>query len=193
LAKSKKAASPKDIHTLRIVGGIHRGRKLPIPALEGLRPTSDRTRETLFNWLQFDLPGMKVLDLFAGTGALGLEALSRDAELAVMIEPQQIAAQAIKESLHTLKLTNGSVHSMSSNQFMASTDVGFDLIFVDPPFSGDLWNETLSSLAENDILNNGGYAYLECPKNEVVNIPDVFTTVKDKTAGKVRFRLLQKT
>lgn len=173
------------------MGGQHRGRKIPIADLDGLRPTSDRTRETLFNWLQFELPGMAVLDLFAGTGALGLEALSRDAERAVFVEPQPLAHQNIKQSLDLLDL-NGEVISAMANHYISICHESFDLIFVDPPFSADLWNSTLASIVSADLLKPAGYVYLECPRGETVSIPETLKTIKDKTAGKVHFRLLQK-
>ncbi len=163
-----------------------------IPNLDGLRPTADRTRETLFNWLQFDIPGMSVLDLFAGTGALGLEALSRGAQNAVFVEPQSVAANGIRESLSILKQSNAQVVAMMANQYVIGASAHFDLVFVDPPFSADLWDETLALLLANDIINDNAYVYLECPKYQDIKIPESLATIKDKTAGKVRFRLLQK-
>ena len=185
-----RSASPIAESTLRIIGGLHRGRKLPIPGLSGLRPTADRTRETLFNWLQFDIVDMNVLDLFAGTGALGLEALSRGAQSAVFVEPQAQAAEGIARSLLILALPQGSVQRMMAQQFLASTAQRFDLIFVDPPFSADLWSATLDSLLAANILTEGGFIYLECPKSQAIDIPQPWAAVKDKTAGNVRFRLL---
>lgn len=179
---------------LRIIGGSHRGRKLPIPSLDGLRPTGDRTRETLFNWLQFDIVGMTVIDLFAGTGALGLEALSRGADRATFVEPQSTAANGIRQSLATLNQTNADVAGLTAAAFLASTSNGeaADLVFVDPPFSLDLWEATLAQLIDYGTLKESGYVYLECPKRQQIQIPDCFETVKDKTSGQVRFRLLQK-
>ncbi|TXR51841.1 16S rRNA (guanine(966)-N(2))-methyltransferase RsmD [Reinekea thalattae] len=177
--------------TLRIVGGKHRGRKLSIPALDGLRPTSDRVRETLFNWLQFELAGMSVVDLFAGTGALGLEALSRGAKQVDFVEPQRLAAQGIQQSLSVLAETEAQVHIKTAQAFLLEQPTKVDLIFVDPPFALGLWDQTLSALVEQDCLNNGGYVYLESPKTQPINLPNGFVVVKDKTAGNVRFQLLQ--
>jgi 16S rRNA (guanine966-N2)-methyltransferase len=176
---------------LRIIGGAHRGRKLPIPNLEGLRPTSDRIRETVFNWLQVELPGMNVLDLFAGTGALGLEALSREAKYAAFVEPQSMAASFISQSIATLKQENARVYTQSAEHFLNTPGETFDLVFVDPPFTLDLWERSLELLIEQHRLSEGAFVYLECPKHQAVNIPDSFETVKDKTGGKVRFRLLR--
>ena len=185
-----RSAKPIAESTLRIIGGVHRGRKLPIPALSGLRPTGDRTRETLFNWLQSDIVDMQVLDLFAGTGALGLEALSRGAQSAIFVEPQEQAAEGIARSLQTLGLPQGSVQRMMAQQFLASCAARFDLVFIDPPFDADLWSTTLERLLEANILADQGLIYLECPRDQVINIPAPWGTVKDKIAGKVRFRLL---
>jgi 16S rRNA (guanine966-N2)-methyltransferase len=185
-----RSAKPLAESTLRIIGGLHRGRKLAIPALSGLRPTADRTRETLFNWLQSDIVDMQVLDLFAGTGALGLEALSRGAQSAIFVEPQAQAAEGIARSLQTLGLPQGSVQRMMAQQFLASSTARFDLIFIDPPFDADLWSTTLERLLEADILADQGLIYLECPKDQIINIPVGWGAIKDKIAGKVRFRLL---
>ncbi len=191
--KLRKAPAKAATSTLRIIGGVHRGRKLPIPALDGLRPTADRIRETLFNWLQFDIPGMTVLDLFAGTGALGLEALSREAKHAVMVEPQGAAARALMQSLSTLKLENGQVKQMTAQQYLQSANESFDLVFVDPPFDLDLWQETLAMLVSDGHLHSGSYVYVESPKQANFPIPAELQTIKDKSGGKVRFRLLQMT
>lgn len=190
MRKSPKRNKPTATTSLRIIGGKYRGRKVSIPQLDGLRPTSDRIRETLFNWLQFELPGMKVLDLFAGTGALGLESLSRDADSAVFVEPQNIAAAGLKQSLATLELT-GNVYQLTAERYLQGTVTPFDLVFVDPPFSLDLWNETLSLLVERGWLKAGGLVYLESPANQTIDIPDSFETVKEKTGGRVCFRLLR--
>ncbi|TCS37192.1 16S rRNA (guanine(966)-N(2))-methyltransferase RsmD [Reinekea marinisedimentorum] len=190
----KKSASPKQAgSTLRIVGGSHRGRKLPIPELEGLRPTADRIRETLFNWLQFDINGMKVIDLFAGTGALGLESLSRGAASAVFVEPQSAAASAIRQSLATLNQSNAEVVAQKAEVFLNGYQETADLIFVDPPFALNLWDSILTQLLANGTVAENGYVYVECPKNQQIQIPDELETIKDKTAGQVRFRLLKLT
>jgi 16S rRNA (guanine966-N2)-methyltransferase len=135
---------------------------------------------------------MAVLDLFSGTGALGLEALSRGAKEAVFIEPQVIAAQAIRASLATLGMDNGAVNTQLAEQYLKGSAQSFDLVFIDPPFSLDLWDETLATLVTQNWLSSRAFIYLECPKHMTVNIPSELTTIKDKTGGQVRFRLLQK-
>jgi 16S rRNA (guanine966-N2)-methyltransferase len=147
----------------------------------------------LFNWLQADLPGAKVIDLFAGTGALGLEALSREAKYAAFVEPQYQAAAGIQESIATLGQDNARVYTQTAEQFLSTPGETFDIAFVDPPFTLNLWDSALQLLVEHKWLSAGGFVYLECPKHQEISIPDAFTALKDKTSGKVRFRLLQMT
>lgn len=192
MTKSRSSKPSEATSFLRIIGGEHRGRKLPIPNLQGLRPTSDRIRETVFNWLQFDVRDRRVLDLFAGTGALGLEALSRGAQHCLFIEPQAAAAKTIELSLSTLKLARGRVQCSRAEQVLQTSVEPFDLVFVDPPFSLKLWQTTLEFIEQADGIGNGALIYVECPKQEAFSIPSCFDVIKDKTAGNVRFRLLEK-
>lgn len=192
MAKSRSPKPSEPTSYLRIIGGEHRGRKLPIPNLEGLRPTSDRMRETVFNWLQFEVPDRRVLDLFAGTGALGLEALSRGAHSCVFVEPQADAAKGIKGSLSALRLANGQVLSNRAEDLLENNEELFDLIFVDPPFALNLWQSVLERLSNVPWCPNGALIYVECPKQQAFEIPACFNIVKDKTAGNVRFRLLER-
>ncbi len=132
---------------VRIIGGDWRGTKLPVPDRDGLRPTADRVRETLFNWLQPVLPGARVLDLFAGTGALGLEALSRGAREAVLVERDPALAAALRQV--AAKLPGGEraqVVCADALGWLRDAPDGFDLAFVDPPFAGDLWRPALAAL-----------------------------------------------
>lgn len=190
-SRSKPQSGSTANGTLRIVGGKHRGRKLTIPALEGLRPTSDRVRETLFNWLQFDIAGKQVVDLFAGTGALGFEAISRGAKYVHFVEPQRQAAQGIQQSLQLLSETEAQIHSKTAHVFLHEQPTKADVVFVDPPFALNLWDETLAALVEQNCLSSGAYIYLERPKNQSVSMPSSLQVIKDKTAGNVRFQLLQ--
>lgn len=133
---------------------------------------------------------MRVLDLFAGTGALGLEALSRDAGSAVFVEPQAPAANGILQSLQTLTMT-GDVQRMTAEQFLSQQATAFDLIFVDPPFALNLWDETLSRLAEDGWLARGGYIYVETPVGQLLQLPAGLSVTREKCIGAVCFRLLQ--
>ena len=139
----KRPSSPKRQATtghagtgrLRIVGGEWRSRQLPVADVEGLRPTPDRIRETLYNWLTGWVAGARCLDAFSGTGALGLEALSRGATYATFLEYSPVAARTLKENLTTLKCSKGEVIQTDANQWLNKPSPNpFDLIFLDPPF-----------------------------------------------------------
>ncbi|MFQ3230653.1 16S rRNA (guanine(966)-N(2))-methyltransferase RsmD [Reinekea sp.] len=191
MSKSKRAKPAETNAQLRIIGGRHRGRKLPIPSLPGLRPTPDRIRETIFNWLQFDLHDKLVVDCFAGTGALGLESLSRGAASCQFVEPATPAAKSIESSLGLLKETTGTVHKTNASAFLATMTEPADLFFVDPPFELDLWQTTLEMIAQRSLLSEYGFVYVECPKTKAIELDETWLTVKDKTAGNLRIRLLQ--
>ena len=143
---------------VRIIGGRWRGTRLPVADAPGLRPTSDRARETLFNWLQPELPGARVLDLFAGSGALGLEALSRGATEAMLVERDAGLAKGLQETVQKLE-GGGAARVVRADalQFLAAPLHGrFNLVFLDPPFEASLWDAALAQLpawlAEDALL-----------------------------------------
>jgi 16S rRNA (guanine966-N2)-methyltransferase len=174
---------------VRIIGGQWRGRKLRFAPVEGLRPTGDRLRETLFNWLQFRLPGSRCLDLYAGSGALGLEALSRGAAKVDFVELNRSAAQTLREQLQILDAQNGQVHQTSAEEFLArAADTPYDLVFIDPPFADDLWQQTLAALAGR--LAPGTLVYVETPRDTALNLPEGWQLEKQKRAGQVCMYLL---
>ena len=148
---------------VRIIGGRWRGTRLAVPAAPGLRPTSDRARETLFNWLQPALPGARVLDLFAGSGALGLEALSRGAAEALLVERDPALARALEESLQRLDAGSGTrvVRADAVGLLAVPLHGRFDIVFVDPPFDAALWQPTLAALGP--WLADDAWLYLESP------------------------------
>lgn len=187
---SRKSA-PQPLSQLRIIGGRWRGRKLQFATVAGLRPTGDRLRETLFNWLQFHLPGARCLDLFAGSGALGLEALSRGAAGVDFVELNRSVARTLKEQLSALRAQNGRVHYTSASDFLAHTDTRYDIVFVDPPFDGDLWQETLAALGTH--LAKNALVYVETPRDKAVLPPDGWQIAKEKRAGQVCMRLFSVT
>ncbi|BBM01401.1 ribosomal RNA small subunit methyltransferase D [Microbulbifer sp. GL-2] len=157
--------------------------------MEGLRPTGDRLRETLFNWLQFRLPGACCLDLFAGSGALGLEALSRGASSVDFVELNPHAAHTLKEQLRLLEAQGAQVHSCRAADFLASNNNQYDIIFVDPPFAEDLWQESLSALEGH--LSEETLIYIETPRDTVLSSLSNWQLVKEKRAGQVCMRLYQ--
>lgn len=148
---------------VRIIGGQWRNTRLPVVERDGLRPTSDRTRETLFNWLQPALPGARVLDLFAGSGALGLEALSRGAREALLVEREPALATSLQQTLARLQGGDaGQVVRADAVAFLRAPLQGrFDVVFVDPPFEADLWSPVLQALPA--WLAPGAWMYLEAP------------------------------
>jgi len=184
---SSRKPAPQSLSQLRIIGGQWRGRKLQFAPVEGLRPTGDRLRETLFNWLQFRLPGARCLDLFAGSGALGLEALSRGASSVDFVELNSHAARTLKEQLRLLEAQGAQVHSCRAANFLASNDKQYDIIFVDPPFAEDLWQGSLSALEGH--LSEETLVYIETPRDTALSTPPNWQLIKEKRTGQVCMRL----
>lgn len=184
-------SSCKNFSQLRIIGGQWRGRKLRFPELDGLRPTGDRIRETLFNWLAPELPGARCLDLFAGSGALGLEALSRGAGLSVMIELDARVASCLRENLNLLKAGGGAVEQMDSLARLRQGygEQPFDVVFIDPPFSLNLWQESINGLESGNWLAESASIYIESGLDTPYQVPANWVLHRDKRAGKVSYRL----
>lgn len=148
---------------LRIIGGEWRSRRLKFADVPGLRPTPDRMRETLFNWLQRQVPGSRCLDLFAGSGALGLEALSRGAREVVLVEKHPAAAKALRDNLALLGAQNATLVNDDASRYLRSLSAAeaFDLIFLDPPFRKNLLEPILETLLAKSLLKPEGMIYLE--------------------------------
>jgi 16S rRNA (guanine966-N2)-methyltransferase len=176
---------------LRIIGGQWRGRKLTFTPEEGLRPTSDRVRETLFNWLAPYIHDARCADLFAGSGALGLEALSRGASHCDFVDTSGAALAQIGNHLATLGAASaGHCHPSSALQFLQASSEPYDLVFIDPPFSRELVNPVCTVLAEKKLLVSGGLAYVEWAASEPPPMtPPGWSLHRDKTAGGVAYRL----
>ena len=181
---------------LRIVAGIWRSRLLDIADVPGLRPTSERVRETLFNWLAPCIEGARCLDLFAGTGALGLEALSRGAREAVFVERSPLAADTLRRNIDELGTANATVITGDALAYLASGIEGeFDIVFLDPPFAAGLLEQLCKLLHERGVLAAGGKAararvYLEQDRDRPEPVlPDGWRLLKNKTAGRVRYML----
>ncbi|QJR81444.1 16S rRNA (guanine(966)-N(2))-methyltransferase RsmD [Alteromonas pelagimontana] len=153
-------ASGKKTGTVRIIGGQWRGRKLPVANVEGLRPTTDRNKETVFNWLMHDTQNAICLDVFAGSGGLGLEALSRYAAQCIFIEKDSAAAANLKTNLNTLQ-ANAKVHCGDALTVLSQLEQQFDIVFIDPPFYHNLVMPTLQQLISAKLLKAGSLLYIE--------------------------------
>jgi 16S rRNA (guanine966-N2)-methyltransferase len=178
---------------LRIVAGKWRSRLLDIADEPGLRPTSERVRETLFNWLAPIVQGSRCLDLFAGTGALGFEALSRGARSVVFVENSRRAANALEKSARVLDAAGAVVHCGDAAEYVRNArPASFDIIFLDPPFADDRLGELCAQLDACGILVPGGRIYLEQDRAKPgTALPDQWRVLKDKTAGNVRYMLVE--
>jgi 16S rRNA (guanine966-N2)-methyltransferase len=176
---------------LRIIGGRLRGRTLAVESAAGLRPTTDRIRETLFNWLMHDIQGSSCLDLFAGSGALAFEALSRGAEQVLAIEKDTSATKALMQNCRELALeANLDIIKADAITFLANTTKVFDIIFLDPPYQTRLLPECLELIFEHQLLAADGLIYIEDNQDLAINIPKSFTLVKQKKAGAVHYGLV---
>ncbi|MDT7526555.1 16S rRNA (guanine(966)-N(2))-methyltransferase RsmD [Pseudidiomarina sp. GXY010] len=203
-SNKQKKASHKGAGELRLIGGFLRGRKLSIADLPGLRPTTDRIRETLFNWLQFELAQQRVLDAFAGSGALGFEALSRGAASVTLLERNKQAATLLQQ------------HAKVLNQAMQARDLAepcqaealatdaltylaqpapqqFDVVFIDPPFQQGLADKCIAALEQQQWLAPDSWVYVETEANWIAQVPPHWHLYREKRAGQVAFRLYKVT
>ncbi|KGT47327.1 16S rRNA (guanine(966)-N(2))-methyltransferase RsmD [Acinetobacter sp. HR7] len=178
---------------LRIIGGDWKRRQLAFASIEGLRPTPDRVRETLFNWLMWDVQNAKVLDICTGSGALSFEALSRGAASVVMIEPDRTQAQFLTQNLELLKVTKAraQLKVTTAQQALPNLKDQFDLVFLDPPYSLNLWTE-LAELAD-PLIQTNGLIYVEADRElHTLQLPASWQLIKNTKAGTVRAGLYQK-
>jgi 16S rRNA (guanine966-N2)-methyltransferase len=177
---------------VRVIGGRWRGTRLPVPDAAGLRPTSDRVRETLFNWLMPVLPGARVLDLFAGSGALGLEAVSRGAQSAVLVEREPALATSLRDV--TARLPGGDAVQVVQGDALAwlqgRAGAGFDIAFVDPPFAAELWPRVLPLLLP--ALGAAAWLYVECPCDYSPALPEEWQPYREGSTREVRYTLYRR-
>jgi 16S rRNA (guanine966-N2)-methyltransferase len=180
-------------NSLRIIGGQWRGRRISFLDAPGLRPTPDRIRETLFNWLQYHVAGAHCLDLFAGSGALGLEALSRGARSAVLVEANHGVASHLATQIGRLATANARLLHQDAREFLDGAATPFDIVFVDPPFQLDLWSDIAARLQQGGWLSAAALIYVESPvrQGSAPIFPSEWQILKDKTAGEVRYRLFR--
>ena len=189
--------APRLMNQVRIIGGRWRGRKLPFPDAPGLRPTPDRVRETLFNWLAPVIEGSRCLDLFAGSGALGLEAASRGAAEVMLVEREARLAKALREHVERLKAGHVQIAQADALQFLHGTPRPFDVVLLDPPFGEDLLPAVLARL-DAGWLAPAAYLYMEAERTLPAErlaalLPAGFELVRSKTAGQVGYHLARRT
>ncbi len=187
-----KKINPKAANQLRIIGGQWRGRKLNFPDGEGLRPTMDRVRETLFNWLQGEIADARCLDLFSGSGALGFEALSRFAVEVVMVDKNPQAIEMIRNNLSLLNADNAQAVPMDARDYLLQKHIGqFDIVFLDPPFNNALVEPFCQLLQQSGCLSEQASIYIEMEKTTALKeLPEHWQIQKHKTAGQLSYYLI---
>ena len=177
---------------IRIIGGSLRNSRLNVPELPGLRPTVERVRETLFNWLAPVISGARCLDLCAGTGALGIEALSRGAASVQFVERDARAVQALRANLERLKTAGGQVAATEAGLFLQGAPQLQDLVFLDPPFALELWAPLAQQLEQAGWLAAQAWIYVESPRARPPAVPLNWRLHREGAAGEVRFALYQR-
>jgi len=185
--KSSKNQSAKG--NIRIIAGKHKGRKLPVLMADGLRPTTDRVKETVFNWLMPYLQGSRCLDCFAGAGSLGFEAYSRGASSVLMIELNKQAANQLQTNINTLNASAMSIKQTDTLAYLTGQATGFDIVFIDPPFNKGMVDQVIGHLSQG-WLNKGAMVYLEMEAHAPLpSLPSNWHLEKEKVAGQVAYRL----
>lgn len=181
----------------RVIGGKWRGRIIKFDAAKGLRPTTDRIRETVFNWLQPYIYNRRCLDAFAGSGVLGFEALSRGAKHAVFLEQNSKTVKRLQQNIRTLDIENASVYHQDTLQWLQSADAckreadRFDLVFLDPPFDTDLLLKSCKLLNSSGCLAEDAIIYIENNVGTDIELPENWVVLKEKKAGQVAYRLFE--
>ncbi len=178
---------------MRIIGGIWRSRRLSFAESALLRPTPDRVRETVFNWLQPAIAGARCLDLFAGSGALGLEALSRGAARVVFVEQAPAAVQAVRDNLEALQARSAEVIHADAIDYLQGPARAFDIVFLDPPFKSGLLSRCFDLLEKQQWIKPDGLVYIENAKiGPELMLPSSWELMRSKSAGQVSYHLARK-
>ena len=180
-------------NSVSIIAGQWRGTKLHVANVNGLRPTSARIRETLFNWLQNDIRGSHCLDLFAGSGALGLEAASRGAATVTLVDMHPQLCQQLQQTTERLKANQVSIVRQDAMHFLKNEATAYNLVFLDPPFQAQLLKPCCHALEHNGWLTDNAKIYIETDKHTVLDdLPDNWRQLRSKKAGEVAYHLLQR-
>jgi 16S rRNA (guanine966-N2)-methyltransferase len=189
----KKTSRPGGVQSsrVRIIGGRWRGVPLAFPALPALRPTPDRVRETLFNWLQHVVVGARCLDLFAGSGALGIEALSRGATAVDFVDRDPVIGNHLEQVLRHLGVPQPSVTNADALQFLSAAPRRFEIVFLDPPYAAGLLEPVCARLAQGWLVPDA-HIYVECPADSPLPVlPAGWVVHRAKRAGQVGYHLLR--
>jgi len=188
---NEKSRKPIKSGFIRLISGKWRGKKLPVKDVEGLRPTTDRTKETLFNWLMHDINDANCLDCFSGSGSLAFEALSRFAQKATLLEKDKSVAKQLRENLTALKAENATVLEGDAITYLnqESTEQ-YDIIFIDPPFNKNLVQPCCDALHSNGYLTKNALIYIETEVGLTsLNLPETWVLLKEKSTGQVSYQL----
>jgi 16S rRNA (guanine966-N2)-methyltransferase len=189
--RKKSSFSSATAGHVRIIAGQWRGRKLPVTDVQGLRPTTDRNKETLFNWLMQDIQQTRCLDVFAGSGGLGLEALSRYADYCLFFEKDKNAARQLAANLQVLS-AKADVMQGDALTLLARQTAPFDIIFVDPPFHQQLVNPALTLIQQHQLVTPGSFIYIEQEPNVPgPDLPDNWEIIRQKQTSGLRYMLVE--
>ena len=189
-SRDRSAGSKRPQGRFRIIGGEWRGRRFSFPALAGVRPTGDRIRETLFNWLQPVISGARCLDLFAGSGALGLEALSRGAGQVVFVDCEKRLLESVKEHLRAMGQENGfDCRRADAGEFLRSDPGQFNIVFLDPPFGAGHITEMCQLLDDGHLLAANARIYIETEAGAELGLPGSWRLLRSARAGNVGYHL----
>jgi 16S rRNA (guanine966-N2)-methyltransferase len=191
--KRKSARLRRARNELRIIGGTWRGRRVKFPDVAAIRPTPDRVRETLFNWLQHDIAGRRCLDLFAGSGALGLEALSRGAAQVVFVDREHAVIEQLRATFALLGARGTGLEQRDALRFLEGDSRPFEIVFLDPPFNANLLPGVCTALETRGWLAPGALIYLEVPAHEALpELPANWRLLKSGRAGEVGYHLARR-
>jgi 16S rRNA (guanine966-N2)-methyltransferase len=180
------------LNEIRIIGGKFKSKKISVINATGLRPTASRVRETLFNWLMHDIRNSACLDLFAGSGALGIEAYSRYAKNVTFVEKNKACFEALKKTINTFEHTGCNLINADAKIFLTDTKQTFDIIFFDPPFSDPNLYDLIQIIVSRKLLNSNGLLYVESPKSLQNNMTDNWHLIKEKKTQQAFYALYQR-
>lgn len=176
---------------IKIIGGLYKGKLIPLKDAEGLRPTPARVRETIFTWLSGNIENARVLDLFAGSGALGFEALSRGADKVTLVEMNPQTVSTLKSVADTFKTDKVEVVKADALSYLENTSEKFNVIFVDPPYKLDIYEKTLSLILKRNLIDENSVIYVEMRNGSNQIVPGL-ECIREQTAGQAKYTLMRK-